>query len=72
MKDEERQEYGTDGGNNYCRNPNGEGKTIWCYVGDPLNPTKELCDPIGWKDPNKCAKKDEVLSGTKDDLYRGC
>merc|ERR1719343_453117 len=31
---------------NYCRNPDGVGPTIWCYTNDPSQ-TWESCQPIG-------------------------
>ena len=50
MREEISELYGTDGDHNYCRNPKNSEKTIWCYVGDLNNPTKSLCDPIGYKE----------------------
>lgn len=69
---EESAAFGTDGGHSYCRNPDASGDTIWCYVGDPDSPKKELCDPIGAVTTNLCVNSDERLTGVKDDGYRGC
>jgi hypothetical protein len=60
-----RPNKGVDGGHNYCRNPDHEGDTIWCYT---TNPRKrwEYCDPepldcthasLGLKDPLPGIKK---------------
>ena len=75
QKGEQLSEYDTDGSHSYCRNPSGEQETIWCYSGNPNNPTIELCDPIGSPELetiNMCGYGDESLKGTNDMEYSGC
>ena len=36
------------GTHNFCRNPNENKEGLWCYIFDPLDPTKVIvsfCDP---------------------------
>ena len=50
--------YGTTGGHNYCRNPDGEA-SIWCYTTDPAK-RWEYCDPVDFKILNKPSDKIEI------------
>ena len=60
-----RKNVGVDGGHNYCRNPDRQGATIWCYTTDSRK-RWEYCDPepldcthasLGLKDPLPGVKK---------------
>lgn len=63
-----RKNKGVDGGHNFCRNPDGEGNTMWCYT---TNPKKrwEYCDP----EPKNCTTSDlgfkDPLPGVRKQCY---
>ena len=55
---------------NFCRNPDGEHKTIWCYTDEP-NQKWEYCDPIVDKPPVPEAGVELISWVDNDKAYRG-